>query len=205
MLGVHRQSATAEPCPRTPPTTLDEALDRAREGDEAGFLLLWRTLQPRLLRYLTIREGSAADDLAAETWLHVVRDLPRFAGDAQEFRAWLFSIARNRSIDAGRARERAPLHLVEDVRDLDVHPPSVTTTDGLALDRLSTERALAILRTLPRAQADLVALRVLAGLDVARVAEMTGKTPGAVRVAVHRALTALSAHPEALRAREESQ
>ena len=47
-----------------------------------------------------------------------------------------------------------------------------------------------------------VMLRVVAGLDVAVVAELVGKKPGAVRVAVHRALKSLSRDPRARAARE---
>jgi len=178
------------------------ALERARRGDEAGFLELYRVWQPRLLRYLRIREGEAADDLAAETWLQVVRDLPRFAGDTDGFRRWLFTLARNRAIDAGRRDARAPVVLVEDVTTL--YDAPTAALDEQALEHISTARAVAIVRTLPPAQAEMVALRVLAGLDVATVAELVGRSPGAVRVAVHRALQALAQHPDIQDAREEA-
>ena len=63
------------------------------------------------------------------------------------------------------------------------------------MDRMSTDDALAALRRLPAAQAELVALRVLADLDVATVADIVGSTPGAVRVGVHRALKTLAQRP----------
>ena len=88
-------------------TTLDEALVDARSGGEAGFLLLWDALQPRLLRYLRVVGCDDVEDVAGETWLQVVRDLPKFKRDtADEFRAWLFTIARHRAIDAARSRRR---------------------------------------------------------------------------------------------------
>src|ERR1700730_6220816 len=88
-------------------TTLDEALVNARGGDEAGFLVLWDALQPRLLRYLRVVGCDDVEDVAGETWLQVVRDLPKFKKDnADEFRAWLFTIARHRAIDAARSRRR---------------------------------------------------------------------------------------------------
>ncbi|GAC1443111.1 MAG: RNA polymerase sigma factor [Mycobacteriales bacterium] len=171
---------------------LDAALRRARHGDEAGFLTLWRALQPMLLRFLRIYVQDGHEDVAAETWLNVVRDLPAFDGDANAFRRWLFTIARHRAIDAGRSRVRRPLVLVGDSRDL----PAATarSAEEQALTRLSTDDALELVRTLPPAQAELVTLRVLADLDVAAVAEIVGSTPGAVRVGVHRALKTLSAH-----------
>jgi RNA polymerase sigma-70 factor (ECF subfamily) len=173
---------------------LDDALRRARAGDESGFLELWRALQPRLLRYLRVHSGEGCEDVAADTWLQIVRDLPSFIGSADGFRAWLFTIARNRAIDAGRARAARPVIAIADITTtgkVDLSP----SAESEALDRMSTERALALVSSLPSEQAELVALRVIAGLDVATVAGIVGKSPGAVRVSVHRGLRALSRDP----------
>lgn len=171
---------------------LDTALRRARRGDEAGFLTLWRGLQPRLLRFLRVYDGDSFEDVAAETWLHAVRDLPGFRGDAEDFRRWLFTIARHRAIDAGRSRALRPLLLVGDARELSTDTTTASAEEQ-AMTSLSTDDALALVRRLPPAQAELVALRVLADLDVSAVAAIVGTTPGAVRVGVHRALKALTA------------
>jgi RNA polymerase sigma-70 factor, ECF subfamily len=169
---------------------LDGVLARARTGDDAAFHALWTALQPRLLRYLRVKARDVAEDVAAETWLQVVRDLDRFAGDAADFRAWLFTIGRNRAVDAARARLARPVHLVaEPIETATGHAASAET---VALERLSTAAALALVRSLPADQAELVALRIVAGLDVPAVARIVGKSPGAVRVAVHRALRTLS-------------
>jgi RNA polymerase sigma-70 factor (ECF subfamily) len=172
---------------------LDTALRRACAGDEDGFLSLWRALQPRLLRYLRVKAGSSYEDVAGETWLQVVRDLAAFEGDAIAFRSWLFTIARHRAIDAARNRSARPLVLVEDVAVIDPRRSDSAEDDALA--RSSVDRALKILTSLPAEQAEMVALRVLADLDVAAVAQIVGKSPGAVRVSVHRGLRALAEHP----------
>lgn len=169
---------------------LEAAVARAQAGDEAGFEVLWTALQPRLLRYLRVKAGDVAEDVAAETWLQVVRDLGRFRGSASEFRGWMFTVARNRAIDAARARRARPVHLLAEVPE-----PARTCVDSAetqALERVSTERALALVASLPADQAELVALRVVGGLDVSTVAQIVGKSPGAVRVSVHRALRTLS-------------
>jgi RNA polymerase sigma-70 factor (ECF subfamily) len=173
---------------------LDAALERARDGDEAGFLELWRALNPQLLRYLAVRGVDQREDVAAETWLQVVRDLPRFIGDSDGFRAWIFTLARHRTIDAARVRAARP---VVPLADLSVagKPETAPSAEDEALTRVSTERALALVASLPPDQAELVMLRVVADLDVAVVAAMVGKSPGAVRVAVHRALRSLSQDP----------
>jgi RNA polymerase sigma-70 factor (ECF subfamily) len=60
------------------------------------------------------------------------------------------------------------------------------------METLSTEAALTLLAGLPQAQAEVVLLRVVVGLDVAQVARIAGKPPGTVRVLVHRGLRRLA-------------
>jgi RNA polymerase sigma-70 factor, ECF subfamily len=176
-------------------TTLDEALVNARAGDEAGFLVLWEALQPRLLRYLQAVGCDDTEDVAAETWLQVVRDLPRFKKDsADEFRAWLFTIARHRAIDAARSRRR----FRDKVLAAESLPPPVASGNPVedeVFHQLSTRQAVAMVAGLSKDQAEVVALRVIAGLDTEAVARMLRKTPGAVRVALHRGLRTLSDDP----------
>ena len=50
-------------------------------------MTVWRALHPPLLRYLSVRGDEAPEDIASETWMHVVRGLPGFSGDAAAFRA----------------------------------------------------------------------------------------------------------------------
>jgi RNA polymerase sigma-70 factor (ECF subfamily) len=174
--------------------TLDEALHRARNGDESAFLALWDALQPRLLRYLQVAGCDDVDDVAGETWLQVVRDLPSFKRDsADEFRAWLFTIARHRAIDAARSRKRFLNQVTAAGR-----PPEATPGNPVedeVLHALSTRQAVALVAGLPASQAEVIALRVIAGLDTDVVARMLRKSPGAVRIALHRGLRALSDDP----------
>lgn len=168
---------------------LTRALRRAQAGDERGFVELWRALQPRLLRYLRIAIGEPAEDVAAETWLQVVRDLPRFRGDGPRFRAWLFVVARNRAVDQARQAGRR-LEVSTDNTDL-LDTPADSDTALDAMTWLDTERALAMIAALPRDQAEAVALRVIAGLTPRQVGTVLGKRPGAIRIAVMRGLRRL--------------
>ncbi|WP_374455104.1 RNA polymerase sigma factor [Nocardioides sp.] len=182
--------------PPGPDDRLQRALDGARSGDEAAFALLWRTLHPPLLRYLAVRCPDGREDVASETWLQVVRDLPGFGGGIDDFRGWLFTIARNRAIDHGRARSRRPAVPVAAPAE-HTTAASVSSAEEDAVARDATDHALRIVASLPAEQAELVMLRVVAGLDVAVVARMVGKKPGTVRVAVHRALQKLARDPRA--------
>ncbi len=156
--------------------------------------MLWRALHPPLLRYLAVRGNDNPEDVAGETWLQVVRDLDGFRGDAQAFRGWLFTVARHRAVDAGRATAARPSVPVADPATAGEHP-AAPSAEQHVVEQDATARALDLVRSLPPAQAEMVMLRVVAGLDVQQVADLVGKQPGAVRVAVHRALRSLSQDP----------
>ena len=176
-------------------SALDEALGKARAGDEAGFLLLWDALQPRLLRYLQVVGCDDVDDVAGETWLQVVRDLPKFKKDsADEFRAWLFTIARHRAIDAARSRKRF-LDRILAAGPAQPAASSGNPVEDEVLLQLSTQQAVAMIAALSKDQAEVVALRVIAGLNTEAVARLLRKSPGAVRIALHRGLRSLSDDP----------
>jgi RNA polymerase sigma-70 factor (ECF subfamily) len=164
----------------------ETVLAGAQHGDEAAFARLWRDLNPPLLRYLSLG-GDAADEVAAETWLTVVRGLNTFRGDEMAWRAWVFTTARRRAVDAGRKRTRSSRL---PWRSTWVEPVAADCADEV-VDGLSTEEAIALVRRLPPLQAEVVLLRVVAELSVAEVAELVGRSPGAVRVAAHRGLQAL--------------
>ncbi len=70
------------------------------------------------------------------------------------------------------------------------------------VEGLSTRAALAVIGQLPHDQAEVVLLRVVAGLDVEQVARVVGKRPGAVRVLAHRGLRRLAERLERDQGRE---
>ena len=164
-------------------------LASAQGGDETAFACLFRDIQPTLLRYLHVITPEA-DDVAGDTWLQVVKGLPRFRGEEEAFRAWLFTIARHRAVDAGRSRSRrsdVPLTVAE-VGEQPLAPDAA----DLALEAISTRSVMVLIKSLPREHAEIIMLRVVAGLEAADVARIVGKTPGAVRVTAHRALRRLA-------------
>jgi RNA polymerase sigma-70 factor (ECF subfamily) len=171
-------------------TCFGDTLTAAQEGDEEAFTRLWLDGNAALLRYLRVTAPDAAEDIAADTWLHVVRGLARFRGDEAAWRAWLFTTARRRTIDQARRRSRHTAGPIHDVPPSDL-PVTADSADE-ALEHLSTRSALAMLADLPAAQAEVILLRVVAGLDTDAVARMVGRSPGAVRVAAHRGLRKLA-------------
>lgn len=166
-----------------------EVLAAAQEGSEAAFSRLWRDGNPPLLRYARVVAPEGAEDVAADTWLQVVRGLGDFRGDEHAWRAWLFTTARRRAIDHARRRSRRPTGPLDEV-PCGLLPTTPDAAD-LAIERISTQSAVALLTGLPAVQAEVIMLRVVAGLDTETVAQLVGRSPGAVRVAAHRGLRRL--------------
>jgi RNA polymerase sigma-70 factor, ECF subfamily len=167
-----------------------DVLRAAAGGDEEAFGRLWVDLQPRLLRYFMVVLPAVAEDLASETWLGVVRGIGHFRGDEPAFRAWVFTIARHQLLDwRRRLARRGPEDLPADGL---AEQPASDDPAAAALERLSTQAALAQVATLPPDQAEAIVLRVVAGLKVDRVATIMGKRPGTVRVLTHRGLRRLA-------------
>lgn len=173
---------------------LDDALERARAGDNGAFRVLWTSLHPHLRRYLKGLGCDDIDDVASETWLQAIRDVKRFTGAGKDFRAWLFTIGRHRAVDAARSRSRFRDKLLVLALALATEPRYQPVEEEV-LYQLSSQRAAALLARLSRDQAMVVELRVIAGLDTENTARMLGKSPGAIRGCLHRGLRVLSADP----------
>ncbi|GEC07880.1 RNA polymerase sigma24 factor [Streptomyces spinoverrucosus] len=169
---------------------LGAAVARAQEGDEAAFAVAYRLVQPGLLGYLRGLVGDDAEDVVSDAWLEIARDLGRFRGDGAGFRGWTATIARHRALDHLRRQKVRPRSsaLEQDVLEL----PGPHSTHDEALESISTEHALELVRRLPRDQAEAVLLRVVVGLDAPTAARVLDKRPGAVRTAAYRGLKRLA-------------
>ncbi|HVU93556.1 MAG TPA: RNA polymerase sigma factor [Jatrophihabitans sp.] len=180
--------AAGRPAGAAGPRDPEDVLAAARDGDPAAFAELYRELHPRLLRYAISLVGQDGEDVVAEAWLQIARDLRRFTGDVMGFRGWTVTIVRNRAFDHLRAVQRRPTTPLE---EFFLDRPADDDTAVAATDNLSTEAALQMIASLPVDQAEAVLLRTVIGLDGPTAAKILGKRPGAVRVAAHRGLKSL--------------
>lgn len=169
-----------------------DLLARAQAGDDAAFAELFRNVQPTLLRYLaSVAPSELVDDIANDAWVSVVRALDTFDDDLSGFIGWVLTMGRRRWIDELRRRNRRHevLGLVDSVTEI----AAPRTVEDEITDRAGAEDAIALVRTLPPDQAEVVMLRAISGLSVEEVAKIVGKTAGSVRVLSHRGLKRLAA------------
>jgi RNA polymerase sigma factor (sigma-70 family) len=157
----------------------DESLvERYAGGEVAAFDILYRRHELRIWRYLMRQVGNraTAEELMQEVWFAVARDAPRFQPRAR-FTTWLFTVARNRMLDAMRSSRRT--------LSLD----SLGFDSGAVLAQLSTEPGVgplhaavvrdqqgalaAALAQLPEEQRDAFLLQIEGELSIEEVASVT--------------------------------
>jgi RNA polymerase sigma-70 factor (ECF subfamily) len=156
----------------------------AAGGDPGAADRLLARVRPPVLRYCRARLGTAADDAAQEVCLAVLSALPRYRDEGRPFEAFVFGIAAHKVADAQRAAARAAVPTAE-------LPEAADDTPGpeeQAVRRSEAERARDLLGQLPDNLRELILLRVAVGLSAEETGRALGMSPGAVRVAQHRAL-----------------
>jgi RNA polymerase sigma-70 factor, ECF subfamily len=175
------------------PGNMGALADLARHGQPAAIDTLLRHIRPIVVRYCRARMDRisghhyAADDVAQEVCIAVLSALPRYQDMGRPFVSFVFGIASHKIADAMRsaARQAVP------TADLPDGPDERPGPEETALAYLEAERVRALLARLPAQQRELLALRVLFGLSAEETGRALGMSPGAVRVAQHRALARL--------------
>ena len=175
---------------------LDAVVADAVAGDRDALREVLETLRPIVVRYCRARIGTAersglsADDVAQEVCLAAITALPRYKDQGRPFLAFVYGIAAHKVADAHRlvARNRA-----EPTEDVPERPTGDPGPEQMAIEADSAARMDALLDLLPDKQREILILRVVVGLSAEETAEAVGSSPGAVRVAQHRALARLRA------------
>lgn len=174
---------------------LDGLVGAAVNGDRVAVDRVLRWISPLVARYCRARVGrqektfASADDVAQEVCLAVLTALPGYRDQGRPFLAFVYGIAAHKVADAHRsaARNRSePVPDIPDTPSMVDDGPEARLVQGEQADRMTE-----LLDKLPDKQREIVVLRVVWGLSAEDTAEMVGSTPGAVRVAQHRALSRL--------------
>ncbi|MGV0991679.1 MAG: sigma-70 family RNA polymerase sigma factor [Mycobacterium sp.] len=177
-----------------PGERLDAAVAEAVAGSRDALREVVETIRPIVVRYVRARIGSyervglSADDVAQEVCLAAIQALPRYQDQGRPFLAFVYGIASHKVADAHRAAGRNRSDPTDEV------PERLSLDDGpeqMAINSDSAARMQKLLAILPEKQREILTLRIVVGMSAEETAEAVGSTPGAVRVAQHRALARL--------------
>jgi RNA polymerase sigma-70 factor (ECF subfamily) len=125
-----------------------------------------------------------ADDVAQDICLAVFRALPGYRDHGRPFEAFVHGVASRKVADARRALARHPLPTADLPDKVDDAP----TPEDTVMRTSEAESTSQLLDQLPEKLREVMMLRVGAGMTAEETGAALGMTPGAVRVAQHRAL-----------------
>lgn len=170
--------------------TLDDArlIERAKRGEVEAFGCLYERYLESIYRYIRTRvaEDRTAEDLTETVFLRSFESLNRYKEKGLRFSAFLYQIARNLLVDHYRQKEEElPL---ESADQISVSPSRI---DDIIVIQDQVDRLRVGLEALPEEYREIIRLRVLLELSTTECAEWIGRSEGAVRVLLHRAMKAL--------------
>lgn len=196
---VFSMSRGGSPAPRrVTHLDADRALVAAARQDPARFDALYRKYVAQVYSYAYYELGDhhEAEDVTERTFLQALVALPRFeerarpadGEGASTFRVWLFRIARNVVANTRRGRRRHPQ------ADLAVASVLADPVDveGRVARGAEAEAAWAAIDRLPGDRRRALILRFVEEMSTAEIAGVLGRSEGAVRVLVHRALRSVA-------------
>ncbi|MBT2224310.1 sigma-70 family RNA polymerase sigma factor [Nonomuraea sp. NEAU-A123] len=178
---------------RTDDSDLRELTSLAVQGDRTAIESLLGELRPMVVRYCRARLGRVsgqyhiADDVAQEVCIAVLSALPRYRDMGRPFASFVFGIASHKVADALRSSVRSAVP----TQDLPDGPDDGPGPEETVVRYIEVEYARRLLAKLPDNQRELLLLRVVSGLSAEETGNVLGMSPGAVRVAQHRALARL--------------
>jgi RNA polymerase sigma-70 factor (ECF subfamily) len=173
------------------PQDEDQLIQRARQGDLAAVSEIYNLHVDRIYKYVRYRTGDdqTAEDITAEVFLRAIESLGSYNDHGAPFVAWLYRIAHARIIDYWRSanrRQTAPLD------DPLLQDGLVETDEAIDVDFLQHRLLWSALQQLTDDQQNVIILKFVEGLSNLEIAQVLGKTEGAIKALQRRALETLS-------------
>ena len=144
--------------------------------------------------YSRVREQTAAEDVTSEVFIKALKAMPRYQDTGRPFAAWLYQIAVNAIAD--RYRTLRPSQSLDDFHDLSIAGPAL---EDLAAHRDEIRRIWGLVEALPAQQKTALVLKFQEDMKIEDIAVAMGKSPGAVKLLIHRGVSRLRDEAGALR------
>jgi len=169
-------------------------LAAARRREPAAVTRVYTAYAPALFRFFmaAVSDRHLAEDLTGTAFVSAIESLPRFRGPVEALGGWLFQIARHDLYDHRRKQSRSRIEPLEENLNEATLADGGVDPEEVAIERVEGSRVMEALRELSPDQREVLLLRMAGGLTAPEVAEILGKTTGAVKALQHRGLASLA-------------
>ncbi len=127
-----------------------------------------------------IRHKETAQDLTQEVFLKVIKSIDQFDRKSGDFTAWIWQIARNSAIDY--FRHKKPSYLA----DLPDEGNNINEELVKSDESAKVREIMSIVESFPAEEQELFQMHFVTDMPYTDIAQITGKTESALRVAIHR-------------------
>ena len=167
----------------------EELVKRAQHREQEAFAQLYEAYFDKIYRYIFFKIGSEmeAEDMTQQVFLKALESISSFKWQGKPFSTWLYRIAHNQIVDYFRRKTKRAVVPLEEA-------PAILSTDdpqAIAEQSLDIERVVSATTCLTDMQKECISLRFASGLSIAEVAQIMGKSEGAIKALQHSAIIAL--------------
>lgn len=165
----------------------EDLVRRAQQKDQEAFSQLYEEHFDKIYRYIALKIGNTAEaeDMTQQVFIKALKSISSYKWKGVPFSAWLFRIAHNQIVDYLRKSKHNTVPLDESLVSHNDNPGAI------AEEKLDMEQLTEATRQLTQAQQEVIALRFSSELPIAQVAQIMGKSQGAVKALQHSAVLAL--------------
>lgn len=167
----------------------ENIVKKARQGKPDAFGLLYDHYHSSIYRFVLLKVGRRedAEDLTHQVFMNAWQNIGNYKSQGFPFSSWLYQIARNQVIDFYRTRKN-------DLKIEDLDPDFIVApalSAFIAERNFEMEKVMAAVRKLKPEYQDVIIMRFVEDLPLKEIAEVLGKSEGAVKLIQHRAIKQL--------------
>ena len=175
----------------------DDLVRKVTQGDVVAFEQIFNLHKGPILNFLNsmVKNQRLAEELAQDTFLKAYRYRESFQGHGQQYKSWLWTLARNSAIDYLRKHTEYSLDAMEDEgegkSEMYLIDRDQMAVDEKIIQHTSIAEIQKVMNTLPLQQQEALKLRILSELSYEEVATVMKMTVAKVKTLIHRGRNSL--------------